>query len=83
MRFSLLSRIKMLRHMSGNEVRSSFIKFFKNKEHTYQHSSSVIPHEDPTLLFTNAGMNQVYFVWAINFIILFSLNQYFKGLLIL
>lgn len=55
---SLLCRIKMAHLMSGNEVRSSFIKFFEDKEHVYQHSSSVIPHDDPTLLFTNAGMNQ-------------------------
>ena len=48
----------MARNMSGNEVRSSFIKFFAEKDHTYQHSASVVPHDDPTLLFTNAGMNQ-------------------------
>ncbi|KIH58709.1 alanine--tRNA ligase [Ancylostoma duodenale] len=42
-----------------NEVRSTFIEFFKQKKaHTYVHSSSVIPHDDPTLLFANAGMNQ-------------------------
>lgn len=48
-----------MKFMSGNEVRSTFIEFFKQKkEHTYVHSSSVIPHDDPTLLFANAGMNQ-------------------------
>jgi len=45
--------------MSGYDIRKTFIDFFKEKEHTYWHSSSVIPLDDPTLLFANAGMNQV------------------------
>ena len=40
-------------------VRTTFIKFFEDRGHTAVPSSSTIPHEDPTLLFTNAGMNQV------------------------
>ncbi|ESO83071.1 hypothetical protein LOTGIDRAFT_197664 [Lottia gigantea] len=44
--------------MTGTDVRNLFINFFKEKKHTYVHSSSTIPLDDPTLLFTNAGMNQ-------------------------
>lgn len=45
--------------MDAGQVRDSFINFFKEKEHVYVHSSSTIPLDDPTLLFANAGMNQV------------------------
>ena len=42
------------------EVREAFIKYFAEKRgHTFIPSSSTIPHDDPTLLFANAGMNQV------------------------
>ncbi|CEG77795.1 Putative Alanyl-tRNA synthetase [Rhizopus microsporus] len=41
-----------------NKVRSTFIKFFEENGHTFVPSSSTIPHDDPTLLFANAGMNQ-------------------------
>ncbi len=44
--------------MNSKKIRKSFLEFFKNKEHAILHSASLIPHEDPTLLFTNAGMNQ-------------------------
>ena len=45
--------------LTAKQLRQAFIDFFKEKEHTYWHSSSTIPHDDPTLLFANAGMNQV------------------------
>ncbi len=44
--------------MTSSKIRQQFIDFFKNKEHTFVQSASVIPADDPTLLFTNAGMNQ-------------------------
>ncbi|MCK4772283.1 MAG: alanine--tRNA ligase [Candidatus Latescibacteria bacterium] len=44
--------------MTGSEIRRAFLDFFVEREHAEVSSSPVVPAEDPTLLFTNAGMNQ-------------------------
>ena len=46
------------KRFTGNAVREMFLKFFEGKGHTRVRSSSLVPHGDATLLFTNAGMNQ-------------------------
>lgn len=48
----------MNKKISGSELRKAFITFFEKQGHTHVASSSLIPDNDPTLLFSNAGMNQ-------------------------
>ena len=43
---------------SANDIRRSFLEYFARHQHTVVQSGPLVPHEDPTLLFTNAGMNQ-------------------------
>src|SRR6201986_3400363 len=47
-----------MQYRSGSEMRETFLRFFASKGHRRVHSSSLVPANDPTLLFTNAGMNQ-------------------------
>jgi alanyl-tRNA synthetase len=47
-----------MQYRSGSEIRETFLRFFAGKGHRRVHSSSLVPANDPTLLFTNAGMNQ-------------------------
>jgi alanyl-tRNA synthetase len=47
-----------MNYRSGTQIREDFLRFFEGKQHRRVHSSSLVPMNDPTLLFTNAGMNQ-------------------------
>jgi len=50
--------------MKSNELLKSFLEFFKNKDHTIVHSMSLIPRDDPSLLFTSAGCVQFKPLWT-------------------
>ena len=45
-------------YMTTDQLRTAYLKFFEDHGHTIVRSSSLVPYNDPTLLFTNAGMNQ-------------------------
>ena len=51
--------------MISNDIRTGFLNYFKKNSHKLVPSSPVFPHDDPTLLFINAGMNQFkdVFLW--------------------
>ena len=45
--------------LTSQQIRTMFLDYFLQQKHDYVHTSSTIPHDDPSLLFANAGMNQV------------------------
>src|SRR6201997_2936339 len=53
-----MKRDAKLRMMTSSEIRASFLKYFEKNGHTVVASSRLVPENDPTLLFTNAGMVQ-------------------------
>src|ERR1035438_8092089 len=55
-RIKIITKLRPM--LTGSEIRRKFLDFFIEKGHREVHSSSLVPANDPTLLFTNAGMNQ-------------------------
>ena len=47
-----------MKKLTSQQIRATFLSYFKEQGHHIVESSSLVPQEDPTLLFTNAGMNQ-------------------------
>ena len=54
--------------MTANEIRDSYLKFFESKGHVIVPSAPMVIKDDPTLMFTNAGMNRWnrFFIWFFN-----------------
>lgn len=68
---SLAHHHQMVEEWPANRVRDTFIKFFEEKKHTNWKSSPVVPHNDPTLLFANAGISLSHSENKITFLLLF------------
>ena len=69
--------IKMDPSLTAKDLRKMFVDFFVEKyEHTFVPSSSTIPHEDPTLLFANAGMNQVISLISVHWKLLKKVSRH-------
>ena len=56
--------------MTARQIRSHFLTFFASKQHKIVGSAPIVNREDPTLMFTNAGMNQFKSFLAIKFLII-------------
>jgi alanyl-tRNA synthetase len=85
-RFSMSADHRDASSWTSSSVRTEFFNFFRSKDHSFVPSSSTIPYEDPTLLFANAGMNQVRPLFR-NLLILYdslaSSNLFFSAMSIL
>ena len=57
--FVVAKGLKMDASLTSKQIRQMFIEYFEKESHVHWRGSSTVPHDDPTLLFTNAGMNQV------------------------
>jgi alanyl-tRNA synthetase len=64
-----------MKNLTGAELRTAFLQFFAEQEHSIQPSSSLVLGNDPTLLFTNAGMVQFKDVLPDNVFLLLRLKK--------